>query len=156
MFDSKVFLEKMYRIEKKTCDILGLFSAPSESAPGALSPPCPPRYVPGVTLRDKVRSCEICRALNVEPLVRIKISQLRLFGHVSRTPYKRLARQALLAKPTAKRPRGRPRPRWSDCISDIAWSHLGVESLELSEIAVDRDIFQVLLGMLPPATLPRG
>ena len=65
-------------------------------------------------------------------------------------PHERLARQVLLAKPTAKRPRSRPRPRWSDCISDISWYHLGVEPVELSEIAVDRDIFQVLLGLLPP------
>ena len=38
------------------------------------------RRVHGVTLRDKVRSCEIRRAVNVELLLlRIKISQLRLF-----------------------------------------------------------------------------
>jgi len=46
----------------------------SDSAPGAL---WPSSYAPGVTLRDKVRSCEICRALNVEPLLRIERSQLR-------------------------------------------------------------------------------
>jgi len=40
-------------------------------------------------------------------------------------------------------------PRWSDCISGIAWFHLGVEPVELSEIAVDRDMFHVLLRMLP-------
>jgi len=33
----------------------------------------------------------------------------------------RLVRQALLAKATGKRPRCRPRPRWSNCISDLAW-----------------------------------
>ena len=141
----------MYRIAEKSCNIFGIFRRPLVNRrPGHCSPPCPPRYVPGVTLRDKVRSCEICRALNVEPLVRIEISQLRQFGHASRMPHERLVRQVLLGKPTAKRPRSCPRPRWSDCISDIAWSHLGVEPVELSEIAVDRDIFQVLLGLLPP------
>jgi len=40
-------------------------AASSDSAPGAL---CPPRYAPGVTLRDKVRSCEIRTSLNVELL----------------------------------------------------------------------------------------
>jgi len=64
------------------------------------------------------------------------------------------------------RPRSRPRNRWSNYISDLAWSCLGVEqaelvsrnfrtsqqkfqneSAEISEIAVDREIFRVL-GLL--------
>ena len=57
--------------------------------------------------------------------------------------------KVLLAKPTGKCPRGLPRPRWSDGISDIVWSHLGVEPIELSEISVDCEVFQVL-GLLPP------
>jgi len=32
----------------------------------------------------------------------------------------------------------------SNCISDLVWSRLGVEQAELSEIAVDREVFQVL------------
>jgi len=40
--------------------------------------------VHGVTLRDKVRSCEIRRALNVEPLLRIERAKIYWFGHVSR------------------------------------------------------------------------
>jgi len=71
-------------------------------------------------------------------------------------PNERLVRQALLAKPTGKRPRCRPRPRLSTCISDLAWSRLGVEPAELSEIAVDHEVFQVFLWMIAPATLPRG
>jgi len=39
---------------------------------------------------------------------------------------------------------------WSDYISDLAWSRLGVEPAELSEFAADREVFQVLLGLLPP------
>jgi len=65
-------------------------------------------------------------------------------------PYKRLARQVQLAKPTEKRFRGHPRPRCSDSVSDLAWPRLGVEPAELSEIAVNRAVFQVLLGLLPP------
>ena len=41
-------------------------------------------------------------------------------------------------------------PRWRDYISDVAWSRLGVEQAELPEIAVGREVFQVLLGLLPP------
>jgi len=104
-----------------------------------------------VTLRDKVRSCETRRALNVEPrFFRMEKAQIYWFGHVSRIPHKRLARQVQLAEPTEKRFRGHPRPRWSDYISDLAWSRLGVEPAELSEIAVDREVFQVLLGLLLP------
>jgi len=44
------------------------------------------RVVHGVTLRDKVRGCEIPKALNVLSLLRIKKSQLCWFGHVTRTP----------------------------------------------------------------------
>jgi len=42
------------------------------------------------------------------------------------------------------------RPRWSNCISDLAWSSLGVELAELSQIAVDYEVFQVLLVLLLP------
>jgi len=63
-------------------------------------------------------------------------------------PHKRLARQVLLAKHTGKRPKDRPRPGWSDYISDLSWSRLVVESAELSETADDREVFQVLLGLL--------
>ena len=127
--------------------MLGLLAHLSNSASGAL---CPPRYAPGVTLRDKVHSCEFRRALNVDPLLLIENTQLRLFDHVSRMLTGRLARQDLLAKPTGKRPRCRSRPRRSNRISNLGWSRLVVEPAELSEIAVDRAVFQVLLWMLPP------
>ena len=51
-------------------------------------------------------------------------------------PNERMVRQALLTKPTGKRPRCRLRPRRSSCISDLAWSGLGVEPAELSEIEI--------------------
>ena len=107
-----------------------------------------------ICLFTNPRQCML--QVNVETLVRIEKPQLRLLGHVSRIPYESLARQALLAKSTGKRPGGLPRSGWSDYISDLAWSCLGVELAELSEIAVD-------LGGIPtppwaavPASLPRG
>ena len=70
------------------------------------------RRIEGVTLFNKVRSSEIRKSLNVEPLLlRIKRSQLRWFGHVSRMPQERLPKQALLAKANGKRPVGRPGTR---------------------------------------------
>jgi len=54
----------------------------------------------------------------------------------------------LQSTPPGKRPRSRP--RWRDYIFDLAWSRLGVEPAELCEIVVDREVFQALLGLLPP------
>jgi len=45
--------------------------------------------------------------------------------------------------------------RWSDYISNLAWYHLGVEQAELPEIALDREVFRVLLVLLPPRLFPR-
>jgi len=42
------------------------------------------RIFPGVILHNEVRSCEIRKAMNVEPLLRIERSQLRWFDHVTR------------------------------------------------------------------------
>ena len=75
--------------------------------------------IEGVTLFNKVRSSEFRRSLNIEPLLlRIKRSQLRWFGHVSRMPQERLPKQALLAKANGRRPVGRPRTRWTDYVED--------------------------------------
>ena len=55
--------------------------------------------IEGVTLFNKVRSCEIRESLNIEPLLlRIERSQLRWFGHVSRMPQKRLPNKLYLRK----------------------------------------------------------
>jgi len=49
---------------------------------------------------------------------------------------------------TGKRVSGLPRTRWRDYISDLAWSRLGVNPAELSEIAVYCEVFGL-------ATLPK-
>jgi len=41
------------------------------------------------------------------------------------------------------------RSRWIDYVFDLAWSCLGVELTELSEIAIDREVIRVFLGLLP-------
>ena len=52
-----------------------------------------------------VPKSEIRKSINIEPLLlRIKRSQLRWFGHVSRMPQERLPKQALLAKANGKDP----------------------------------------------------
>ena len=78
------------------------------------------RTIEGVTLLNKVRSSEIRKSLNIEPLLfRIVRSQLRWFGHVNRMPLERLPKQALLAKANGRRPFGRPRTRWINYIEDL-------------------------------------
>ena len=69
---------------------------------------------------------------------------------VQNSPTKDWRGKSSWLNPRKKRFRGHPRPRCSDYISDLAWSRLGVEPAELSEIAVDREVFYVLLGLLPP------
>ena len=62
--------------------------------------------VRGVTLRDKVRSFEFHKSLNVEPLFfHVESPQLQWFGYVYRMPYESLARHMLPAAPTQMQPR---------------------------------------------------
>jgi len=86
--------------------------------------------IEGVTLFNKVRSSEIQKSLNIEPLLlRIERSQqLKWFGHVSRMPQERLPKQALLAKVKWKRPVGQPRTRWEDYIEDLGMEPLGAST----------------------------
>ena len=51
----------------------------------------------GVTIRDKVGNSETRKTLNVEPLLRIQRSQLRLCGQVTRVPQERMAMRVMLA-----------------------------------------------------------
>ena len=54
------------------------------------------RRIERVTLFNKMRSSEIRKSLNIEPLHhRIERSQLKWFDHVSRMPQERLPKQAL-------------------------------------------------------------
>jgi len=61
----------------------------------------------------------------------------------------------LQSTPTGKRLKVRPRTRESDYMSDLAWSGHGVEPAELSQSAVDREVFPVRLGLLPPRLSPK-
>ncbi|KAI3365373.1 hypothetical protein L3Q82_010460 [Scortum barcoo] len=46
-------------------------------------------------------------------------------------PLGRLPREVFQACPTGRRPRGRPRTRWRDYVSRVAWERLGVPPEEL-------------------------
>ena len=108
------------------------------------------RRIEGVTLFNKVRSSEIRKSLNIEPLLlRIERSQLRWFGHVSRMLQERLPKQALLAKANGRRPAERPRTRWTDYIEDLGWNRLGLRPSEMMEVMEDREVWRLNLELLP-------
>ncbi|KAK0154873.1 putative uncharacterized transposon-derived protein F52C9.6 [Merluccius polli] len=101
------------------------------------------RRVAGLSLRDRVRSSVIREELGVDPLLlRVERSQMRWLGHLVRMPPGRLPGEVFRARPTGRRPRGRPRTRWRDYVSRLAWERLGIPQEELAEAAA-------------PATRPR-
>ncbi|KAJ8012365.1 hypothetical protein DPEC_G00041950 [Dallia pectoralis] len=113
------------------------------------------RKVAGLSLRDRVRSSVIREELGVEPLLLcIERSQLRWFGHLVRMPPGRLPKEVFQARPAGRRPRGRPRTRWRDYISTLAWERLGIPQSELANVAREREVWGPLLELLPPRPDP--
>ncbi|TWW64209.1 hypothetical protein D4764_03G0012170 [Takifugu flavidus] len=83
--------------------------------------------VAGFSLRDRVRSSAIREELGVEPLLlRVERSQMRWLGHLVRMPPGRLPGEVFRACPSGRRPPGRPRTRWRDYVSRLAWERLGI------------------------------
>ncbi|KAK3545104.1 hypothetical protein QTP70_000616 [Hemibagrus guttatus] len=98
------------------------------------------RRVAGRSLRDRVRSSVTREELGVEPLLlHIERGQLRWLGHLFRMTLGRLPGEVFQACPTGKRPRGRPRTRWRDYVSRLAWERLGVPPEELGEVSGERE-----------------
>jgi len=95
--------------------------------------------VAGLSLRDRVRSSDIRREIGEEPLL-LCLSQLRWFGHLIRMPPGCLPLEVFRACPTGRRPRGRPRTRWRDYISHLAWEHLGILQEKLESVAGENDV----------------
>ena len=52
------------------------------------------------------------------------------------------------------KPRGRPRTRWRDYVSRLAWERLGIPQEELDEVAGEREVWASLLRLLPPRPDP--
>ncbi|KAK0142304.1 LanC-like protein 2 [Merluccius polli] len=89
------------------------------------------RRVAGLSLRDRVRSLVIREELGVDPLLlRVERSQMRWLGHLVRMPPGRLPGEVFRARPTGRRPRGRPSTRWRDystqkytkCCGEMNWA----------------------------------
>ncbi|KAM4534591.1 uncharacterized protein V3H82_024506 [Fundulus diaphanus] len=113
------------------------------------------RSVSGLSLRDRVRSSVIRGGLRVEPLLlHVQRSQLRWLGHLVRMPPGRLPGEVFRARPTGRRPRGRPRTCWRDYVSRLTWERLGISPEELAQVAGERDVWASLLKLLPPRPDP--
>ena len=75
---------------------------------------------------ERVRSLVIREGLGVEPLLlRIERSQMRWLGHLVRMTPGGLPGEVFEVRPTGRRPRGRPRTCWIDCVSKLTWERLG-------------------------------
>ncbi|KAJ7991217.1 hypothetical protein DPEC_G00295030 [Dallia pectoralis] len=113
------------------------------------------RKVAGLSLRDRVRISVIREELGEELLLLcVERSQLRWFGHLVRMPPGRLPREVFQARPAGRRPRGRPRTRWRDYISTLAWERLGIPQSELANVTREREVWGPLLELLPPRPDP--
>jgi Reverse transcriptase (RNA-dependent DNA polymerase)/Endonuclease-reverse transcriptase len=75
------------------------------------------RRVKGITRRDRVRNEAVREELNVEPIMtKIKIQQLKWFGHLTRMHKNRPVKKVWQARPMKRRARGRPRKTWENTI----------------------------------------
>ncbi|TWW81749.1 hypothetical protein D4764_01G0015640 [Takifugu flavidus] len=111
--------------------------------------------VAGLSLRDRVRSSAIREELGVESLLlRVERSQMGWLGHLVRMPPGRLPGEVFRACPSGRRPPGRPRTRWRDYVSRLAWERLGIPPDELEEVAGEREVWASLLRLLPPRPDP--
>ena len=97
-----------------------------------------------------MRSSVTRERLGVEPLLlRLERSQLRWFGHLVRMPLERLPREVLEARPTGRRPRGRPMTRWRDYIDSLALDRLRIPQEEVANVAREREVWSSLVEFLP-------
>ncbi|TWW81741.1 hypothetical protein D4764_01G0015560 [Takifugu flavidus] len=114
-------------------------------------------FVPTLTYGHELWGEKLCHPeeLGVEPLLlRVERSQMGWLGHLVRMPPGRLPGEVFRACPSGRRPPGRPRTRWRDYVSRLAWERLGIPPDELEEVAGEREVWASLLRLLPPRPDP--
>jgi len=76
------------------------------------------------------------------------------FGHLIRISPGRLPLEVFQARPTGRRPRGRPRTRWRDYISRLVCERLEIPQNKLENVAGEREVWSAC-WVCCPATRPR-
>ena len=150
-------------------DVQRIFPRGGEKFSMGLFPSCAP-LVTGLRLREyceknKRHRWDICEELSVWHFVTkstglksVKPRMLRHFSESRDPSYvgsamcsecprkdRRSKSFGLQSTSTGKRASGLQRTRLRDYISDLAWSRLGVDPAELSEIAVDCEVFRTAI-----------
>ena len=74
---------------------------------------------------------------------------MRWFEHLVRMPPGSLPGEVFRSCPTGRRPLGRPRTRWRDYVSLLAWEGLGIPPEELDKVTGERKVWASLFR-LPP------
>jgi hypothetical protein len=76
------------------------------------------RWSLGHTRLDKIRNEEIRKSMQVRPIQdKMRENRLRWYGHVHRSSSDSVARSAIDFSVTGKRPKGRPKARWTDTLA---------------------------------------
>ncbi|KAK3533963.1 hypothetical protein QTP70_034997 [Hemibagrus guttatus] len=94
-------------------------------------------------MRSMYRSVVVKKELSRKAKLWVMTERLRWLGHLFRMPPGRLPGEVFRACPTGKRPRGRPRTRWRDYVSRLAWERLRVPPEELEEVSGEREVLRV-------------
>ena len=100
------------------------------------------RSICGVTLRDRVRNDDIREKCGIQKLSsKVARHQLRWYGHVARMDPERLTHRVRYwnVPESWKRPRGRPKLRWLDCVKKNL-GRVGIKNVEDADVlAQDRN-----------------
>ena len=82
------------------------------------------RLIGKKTRRDKIRNDVIRGQVGIAKLQnKIDSAQLRWLGHLERMDDGRVAKRRWEWRPNGRRPRGRPRKRWSDAVEETLARH---------------------------------
>ncbi|XP_047480159.1 uncharacterized protein LOC125032818 [Penaeus chinensis] len=102
------------------------------------------RRIKGVTLRERERSADIRRELEVSDInEKVKKIRMRWYGHVKKREGGHLAKVAMESIAPGRRPRGRPKKRWRDNVREDM-SPFGVRPEE----ALERETWRRKTGRL--------